>query len=402
MKAASRLGITLIFFTTTLHAQADWTLLNYIEANNNIASSAQKNIDIMKAIGSTKNVNILVQHSEPTKAHRYKINQDGSAQHAPFNKEMGVNPEQELVNAVQWANTNYPAKHFMLILWSHGTGIIDEEKNKKIYAHHQQKYSHARAILYNYHHETFLSHQQLENALKRIKTIRGKNIDIIGMDACLMGSLEVAYQIKDYADYLIASENVELTPGWLYAGFLRKLVEQNSMTPLQLMNIIVSSFSSANATRSARYTLSGTKLSNLNDLPEKINAVIQAFYASKAIIGNDIEKVLRTAYAATNQFDKLGYLDAHHLFLNMAYGIEKFAKKRTSNDQEILKTLSIKLHALCSNIRKAVVANKTGMLYKKSKGLTIYYPKKTPHPSYFSTMFAQDTFWLSFIQEHRP
>jgi hypothetical protein len=44
-------------------------------------------------------------------------------------------------------------------------------------------------------------------------------IDIVGFDACLMGSLEVAAVVAPYARYMIASEELEPGEGWSYDGF---------------------------------------------------------------------------------------------------------------------------------------------------------------------------------------
>ncbi|MBX9830569.1 hypothetical protein K2X40_01305 [Candidatus Babeliales bacterium] len=404
MKTLLALGTALALAALPLNAQADWTILNYIEANNNLSSFANSNIEAMKMVGSTPNVNILVQLSEPTttKTWRYKIKQGGKTNHTSLNKDMGIDPEQELVDAVQWAHTNYPAKHFMLIFWNHGGGIVDKHKSKKIYEQHKKKYRRTRSILYNYHYETFLTNQQLENALKRISEIRGKKIDVIGMDACLMASMEVAYQIKDYADYFVASENVELAPGWCYGSFLRKLVGQSTMSPLKLMDAIISSFASISTTKTPRYTLSAIQLDLVHQLSDHINNVVLALYASQEETKDALDQAIFSARKKTNQFENTGYVDAHHLFLNLEKEISQLLKKRKSANQESLQTLITKLRITRSAIQKAIVYNQTGSSYQKSKGLTIYYPKKAIHDSYQSTQFALDTLWLSFIKEHRP
>ena len=43
---------------------------------------------------------------------------------------------------------------------------------------------------------------------------------IIGFDACLMGSAQVAAKLYRHADYLVVSENVEPPHGWDYARLL--------------------------------------------------------------------------------------------------------------------------------------------------------------------------------------
>jgi len=47
--------------------------------------------------------------------------------------------------------------------------------------------------------------------------------DIIGFDACLMAGLEVAFQIREFADFVIGSEEIEPAKGWQYDLVLRAM-----------------------------------------------------------------------------------------------------------------------------------------------------------------------------------
>jgi hypothetical protein len=56
----------------------------------------------------------------------------------------------------------------------------------------------------------------LEDALRIAHEKTGRKIDVLGFDQCLMASTEIAHQLKDYADILVASEEVEGGAGWQY------------------------------------------------------------------------------------------------------------------------------------------------------------------------------------------
>ncbi len=53
--------------------------------------------------------------------------------------------------------------------------------------------------------DDMLSLSQIGNALSD----SGIKFDIVGFDACLMGTIETAYMLEPYADYLVASEEYE-------------------------------------------------------------------------------------------------------------------------------------------------------------------------------------------------
>ena len=71
--------------------------------------------------------------------------------------------------------------------------------------------------------------------------IAGKEIDLIGFDACLMGMVEVAYQLLGETDYVVASEETEPVGGWAYQYFLYDLIMQVDNSPANLGKAIVDS-----------------------------------------------------------------------------------------------------------------------------------------------------------------
>ncbi len=105
-----------------------WTLLAYIQADNSLADFASYNINAMQqGMLDDTNVNMLVQWDQPgnNRSWRYRIVRGGKIEDASLSSEMGVNPSQEIVDSMQWAVNSYPASHYGLILWNHGSGIED-------------------------------------------------------------------------------------------------------------------------------------------------------------------------------------------------------------------------------------------------------------------------------------
>ncbi len=102
---------------------------------------------------------------------------------------------------IVWSAEKYPAKKYALILWDHGggskTGIfIDELFNND--------------TMYLY---------ELGTALRD----SGIQFETVLFDACLMANLETAYIIKDYARYMVASEEVVAGQGTAIGDWLQEL-----------------------------------------------------------------------------------------------------------------------------------------------------------------------------------
>ena len=93
----------------------------------------------------------------------------------------------------------YPAGSYSLILWDHGGGPIlgfgEDEA----------------------HGDDGLTMQELMHALEESPFKQNNKLEIIGFDACLMGSLEVAAAMAPYAKYMIASEEATSLSIWDYS-----------------------------------------------------------------------------------------------------------------------------------------------------------------------------------------
>ena len=105
---------------------------------------------------------------------------------------------QTLTEFINYCVAFYPAKHYGLIFWDHGAGP-----------------------LWGYGSDELFGNDSLLLAEQRRAmdaTVFGpqRKLDWVGFDACLMGNLETAKLWKDYARYLVASEELEPGRGWDY------------------------------------------------------------------------------------------------------------------------------------------------------------------------------------------
>ena len=81
----------------------------------------------------------------------------------------------------------------------------------------------SRGIAYDDGAADCLDNQELKRVLATAHRVLGRKVDLVGMDACLMTMIEVAYQLRDHAQVLVGSEEVEPGPGWPHAAILGDL-----------------------------------------------------------------------------------------------------------------------------------------------------------------------------------
>jgi hypothetical protein len=429
----SKYLLSLLFVLTTstlLQAVPQWTILVYVQASNNLHQFAEKNLFDMATVGSNENLNVLVQfHNQHHKnIWRYKIapNKLVLDEKLPMNTD--GNQAKDLVDSMRWAVTKYPAHNYFLILWNHGIGILDPfwgntqpnqqaptfainspvPNNPRIQiaglttkkqdmltdvltSEHPKHLAH-RGILFNEYSRTYMSNFILTSALAEIKTnvLNNRKIDILGMDACLMAMIEVGYQVRDYAHYLVASEEVELAHGWNYAPLLQALGE-NSLSPEQAAQTIVYSYEHYYKKKIHFYTQSAVNLEKIELIKEHVDSLIETIKSYTKSQQRVLFKALKQARTDCLQFSVPTYVDLHSFLTEFKKQICNTSTQEYSQITQILDKAS-------TLIEQSVVANTSGKLLSRAKGLSIYFPQSSVDVSYAKTDFAHNSQWLSLLQ----
>lgn len=121
---------------------------------------------------------------------------------------------------ISYAASEYPADRYALICWDHGGGTMDGYGSDE------------------YFEDDALNLDDIAEALGDA----GVLFDFVGFDACLMGTVETAYMLEPYADYLIASEEIEECDGWYYTDWLTELGSNPSISTVDLGVKIIDDF----------------------------------------------------------------------------------------------------------------------------------------------------------------
>ena len=317
-------------------------------------------------------------------------------------------------------------KKYMLIFWSHGNGIVDQNFYYRslfkldplttvlpsmpwleipgLSMHSSLK--DFRGILYSESTQSYMNNQQLSNALSTIKeSVLGKKIDIVGMDACFMSMLEIGYQIKNYANILVSAQNSEPGRGWYYGGIAQALSDNPGMTPEDLSRTIVSQLEDLYGGLVNFYTQSAINLNAIDPIVENLDSILASFAQCKKFNREKAFGACRLAHALSTKFDFQAYVDLHSFYWQLmgSFSAQKKASRKKlkavrSNYETYAKKLCEELKRGMNLIEEAVLANATGSKVKQARGLSIYFPLTTIHHSYLKTDFAQRSKWLSFLK----
>lgn len=369
----------------------EWTVMVYLDADNNLESAGIDDINEMEIIGSTPEVNIVVQadrvpysvlaannqgyaddisNSDWTTTRRYYVTQDFdpvqiNSQLISDMGELNMGDPQTLIDFTDWATNNYPAKKYLLVIWNHGGGFRSLSLTKDIAWDDTSG-------------GDKITMPELEYALSAINAQMGKKIDIVGMDACFMAMTEVAYQIKDYADILVASEESEPFDGWPYDTILGELTANPLMSSEQLSADIVDKYIYS-------YPYNGVTQSAI-DLNHMGTLATQSSNLALAIMSDSLtpKNVYINAAYYSQYYGDPDFIDLYDFCSKILFYSYNSSVKSIA--------LSIQQTLLSSVV---INSDYSGLSVSDSKGLSIYFPWYNAYNSqkYNITNFAQDTLW---------
>ena len=225
---------------------SNWTVLVYMMGDNDLSLRVFNDINMMERVNlAGSGVTVVVKADDAGETKQGPIAFDplslipAPPGESPFDMlvvsplefigERNMGEPSELEEFLSWGATNHPADNYWLVLWDHGDGRgnVGTEPEK-------------------------LTSKEIRSAISDA----GVSIDLVSFDACLMGMMEVAYELRDVASYMTGSEPVSVKQpipgldfwGFPYESLLGALGMAPTMSPQALASQVVSTYGSWNWT----------------------------------------------------------------------------------------------------------------------------------------------------------
>ena len=361
--------------TTSAHAipsaqPKEWTFLIYLNGNNNLDSYGKMNINQMEKIGSTAKINVVVQWAslENKKTQRLYITKDADTSKVTSKivEDMGqvdMGDYRSVIDFVKWGSQNYPAQHYFVDIWDHGSGW------------HLKPGETMKDISWDDVSGNHITTEQLATALTESSKIIGHKIDIYGSDACLMAMVEIAQQVNDSVSVFLGSEETEPADGWPYDALLagwNKLPATS--TSKDVANILTKEYANYYKAKNSNATLSAFDLNFLAPL----NASIKKFSTSfNALNSGDLKKVNQAAKDSTHFADD-DYVD----FGDFIDHVQSLKIKKLN--QSIITEIN-------NNTKNFVISNNT-VGFPKAQGVSIWIPTDSSTYSEYADSYSRMDF----------
>jgi hypothetical protein len=371
-----------------------WTVMVYMAADNYMKYFYQNDINAMKVAGSTDQVNIIVlkdtQENQDSKILRIT---KGGTEVLEEKGELNMGDSQTLTDFIDYSTQNYPADHYALFLYGHGK-FNDVVNGVDILAFNK--------ICRDDSHTDYLDIANGE-LIQALDTLNNPvHFDIIGFDSCLTASLAVAYEIKNYANYMIASQDDQFHFDSAQSGlfdygmnynFLEDLVDSPSTYSADiesLCSLIVDNYYNTDDRDIA--TLSAVDLSKIPQLVNSFGDLAEKLSADKI----EYLMELRKSYEKTKKFGNYypGNGDYVPTFVDFYSYAENLKEKITDNSE-----IDGYLTEILGQISTAIIADNNDDDAANGINICFTWPFDTGYNGAYSNFLLSDlTQWDDILR----
>ncbi|MDQ6860486.1 MAG: clostripain-related cysteine peptidase [Verrucomicrobiota bacterium] len=412
-----------------------WTVMVYLAGDNNLDSAGVSDLAEMKKVGSTDKINVLAQFDREAKGsqtRRYYLRKGGVLDSDVVANlgETNTGDPKVLVDFVKWSVKNYPSDRYLLVVWNHGNGWDDSDVygvarnavgasitrrgnvvarsadgngatvsvrrlrtiggrnfRRALFRTSVEAAVQTRGIAYDDNAQDFLDNLELQRVLLSAKKIIGRNVDLLGLDACLMSMAEVGYENRVAADVTVGSEQIEPGDGWPYNTILADLAKKPQMSARELAATIVKRYIASYAADS-EVTQAACDLAQADALAKAVSNLADALRAG--LTNGQTRAGILEARTQVQSYETADYVDLQDLC--------ELLEKKCATAQPVAGAAKAVRAVIATYV---IASGSKGQSVAHSHGVSIHFPnnpREPLSPLYAKLDFAKDTTWDDFLK----
>lgn len=348
------------------------TYFTYEALDNNLFQDLNRVLNTLELIGSNDNINFVAQTDswKENNTARYYLTSDNNmssikSKYIPLGEESENSGDPEVYKkAVSWSFSTYPAKMNWLNISTHGMGFagINSDSNPE------------------------KDMDIIEFAKATREGLKSKKLDLVSFDACLMATVEVASEIKDFSNVLIGSEDSTFYWGYGYYKTFSKVAQNTNMSSEEIARSLVLDVHNK-GTSNQTFTISATNLKKMDLLEVEVDKLSKALRKALPTQRDNILRALEKSKDFVNA-EGVPFRDLNRLISLI---------KSNVNDTDVKNA--------CDSINNTMYKKGVILLSRQSKyendlgrGLSIYTPVSGKVSKlYRQTQFAKNTQWDEFL-----
>jgi hypothetical protein len=370
---------TILNETKPTRPTADWVIMVYLNGDNNLSAAQGQVLQNIRQAGSSAEVNIaiLIDQNLVGDTRLYYLNGTTLVQQT-WPTESSMDDPVTIVELVTKVKNELAGNHYALFMSSNkGSGW--------------------QGICWDDHGRgQMITMPEFLNALNQITSNGANKLDILGIETCMTGNIEVAYQINPCVNYFIAYPECAMVGEWPFIQSFNDLKNNPAMTPKDFAITMVHYFVPHDYPQyRMKTTMAATNLSYLPSLAAHVDE-LGVFFLNHL---DEYKNQITTALENARVYAQLWFIDYYIDFYD-------FLDLCSISDPEFT---SIR-NTIENTVDAAVIAN-VHLPDDPAHGLSIYFPRRAgdynsslryptlPSP-YEATNVAINTHWDEFLKTY--
>jgi len=373
--------------------QREWTLVVYMDGDNNLEPFVLKDLDEMERAMPEKGVEIiaLVDRAEgfsdedgnwkDTRIFRVRHDQQQGVKSEVLSRpgEQNLGDPSVLKAFLSSALKTFPASRYALILWDHGSGWAGHVTDNT-----------APGTPQNFDKLTL---PELRTAITGALQNAGlKKIDLVGFDMCLMAQIETAYELENLADVMVGSEAIEPNDGWPYEAVIPIFTNPTISTKEVAKRIVAAYDDHYRSNQESMTTQSAFDLKGVGKTLKALDNVVNKLIGRLDLTWPTVSRALffSESYAARTEVQRgknaLASIDLMDALNRLRINMKNFPA-------------ASEYDALVASMNKFVLASQTSPARHLSTGVAIYAPvtERSYNPAYRQTRFSKTSHWVALL-----
>ena len=215
---------------------AEWTVYWYVCGSNleSLYGCASNDLNEALAVAIPENVRVIIETGGSYQWHNEAVANGAIQRFVLDSKGLTLVDEQPdanmgeaetLASFLYFCETHFPSEHKMMLFWNHGGGTVTGAAFDETHGYDSltlREFASAFGVVY--------------------PDAQEPPFDLVGFDACLMSTIDVANTFRGVASYMVASEELEPGCGWHYTGWLGALAKNPNIDAASLGKAICDSY----------------------------------------------------------------------------------------------------------------------------------------------------------------
>lgn len=248
----------------------NWTILVFMVPDKRLEDAARQDLEEMEAAGIPDDVNLAVHIDFETQPQRFVFSGAKATPEKTVDGPTSISAS--LQDFLAWSRSpQFQAKQHALVLWGHGQGVgtklslpgpfgsvaarqrLTSNRSRRVSPAPVPSTSQSIGAGYRVPPQRIAFRVDPKKAAPRALEVtdvasiladhverRKKRIDILGFDACFMAGIEVASELRNVAQLLVASQDFVPDEGWDYQRFLELIAFSRDGDARRVAEAIVS------------------------------------------------------------------------------------------------------------------------------------------------------------------